>query len=169
MPTSARRETSGMIDKPPHPLVYVDANPIAYLFEGPQELAAALKELFAIFRRTPGIAVTSELTLAEVLPKRKTPDREFFNLMIWSNIFDLRPITRQILIDTAKYRRAAVIKQPDGSDRMPKLPDAIHVVTAVQAGCTMFLSSDARIKLPDTIKLIPARKPSLETFMREFS
>jgi len=136
--------------------VYVDANPIAYAFEGPENLAMALKKLFSIFRNRQGLAVTSELTLAEVLPKKKTPDREFLDLLIWSGIFDLRAVTREILIETARYRRIAGRKLDDGRVAMPKLPDAIHVVTAVYSDCRIFLSSDVHIKLPDTMKLVQA-------------
>jgi hypothetical protein len=86
-------------------IVYVDANPIAYAFEGSEELATALKTLFSIFRQKPGLAVTSELTLAEVLPKKKIPDRYFLDLLVWSGMFELRPVTREILVETARYRR----------------------------------------------------------------
>ena len=100
------------------PFVYLDANPIAYALEGPDDLASALKGLFSIFQLKPGIAVTSELTLAEVLPKKRIPDRHFFDLLIWSKTFDLLPVTREILIETAKYRQMA----RTGSAAMPKLP-----------------------------------------------
>jgi predicted nucleic acid-binding protein len=150
-------------------LVYVDANPIAYAFEGPQELAVALKDLFSIFRLKRGSAVTSELTLAEVLPKRKVPDRQFLDLLIWSEIFDLRPVTRNILVDTADYRRITRTRRPDGQTTMPKLPDAIHVVTAIQSGCSFFLSSDVRIKLPNTITLINADQAGIAKLIQELA
>lgn len=124
-----------------------------YALEGPDELARALKELFAILRAKPGVAFTSELTLAEVLPKRKIPDRHFLDLIVWSGIFELRPITRDILIETAAYRRA--------NNWTPKLPDAIHVVTAVNCHCEMFLSSDQKIRLPDGIARVSADVPGI--------
>jgi len=158
-----------MIDTPSASFVYVDTNPIAYAFEGPEELASALKKLFAIFRQRPGAAVTSELTLAEVLPKKKVADRYFFDLLVWSNIFELRPVTREILIETARYRRAARMEFADGRVSMPKLPDAIHVVTAIQTGCQIFLSSDSRIKLPKTIKLVQASKAGIESLAQEMA
>ena len=158
-----------MIESPPDTLVYVDTNPIAYAFEGSEELASALKGLFSLFGRRPGCAVTSELTLAEILPKRKVPDREFLDLLIWSKIFDLRPVTRDILIETAKYRRIAGARRSDGSVAMPKLPDAIHVVTAIRAGCKIFLSSDVRIKLPETIRLVRANTDGITRLTQELA
>ena len=90
MQTFGDKETSGMTDSSSAAFVYLDANPIAYALEGPDDLASALKHLFSIFRRRPGVAVTSELTLAEVLPKKKVADRHFLDLLVWSGLFDLR-------------------------------------------------------------------------------
>ena len=59
---------SGMISHSPSP-IYIDANPFIYVVEGRDALAAPIKALFASLRERPGLAVTSELTLAEVLPK----------------------------------------------------------------------------------------------------
>lgn len=150
-------------------VVYVDTNPIAYAFEGPEELASALMKLFSVFRTKPGLAVTSELTLAEVLPKKRIPDRQFFDLLIWSRIFDLRPVTREILVETANYRRDTGRRLPDGHFAMPKLPDAIHVVTAIRNDCKFFLSSDGRLKLPDTMKLVQATAGGVATLIEELS
>lgn len=158
-----------MTELPRNGTLYLDANPIAYALEGPEELALALKKLFSVFRSRPGIAVTSELTLAEVLPRKKIPDRHFLDLLIWSKTFELQPITRDILVETANYRRIAGQKRPDGSISMPKLPDAIHVVTAIQSGCGMFLSSDIRIKLPNTIRLVAVTTAGIEAIARELS
>lgn len=149
--------------------VYIDANPIAYAFEGPEELASALKKLFSIFRNRQGLAVTSESTLAEVLPKKRTPDREFLDLLIWSGIFNLRAVTREILIETARYRRVAGRELNDGRFAMPKLPDAIHVVTAIRSDCKIFLSSDLRIKLPDKMTLVQANVGGVAGLIEELS
>jgi predicted nucleic acid-binding protein len=168
MLTSGGNETSGMTDAPAH-IVYIDANPIAYALEGPEELASALKALFSLFKKKPGIAITSELTLAEVLPKRKVPDRQFLELLVWSEIFELRPVSRDILVETADYRRIARTKLPDGRIAMPKLPDAIHVVTTIRNSCQIFLSSDMRIKLPDTMRLVRADTAGVTRLAREIA
>jgi predicted nucleic acid-binding protein len=158
-----------MADLPQKPVVYVDANPFMYALEGAEDLAAALRELFAGFRQGLGIAVISELTLAEVLPKRKILDRHFLDLLVWSKIFDLRPITRDVLIETAEYRRISATKLPDGRLALPKLPDAIHVVTAIRSQCGIFPSSDTRIKLPQGMKLVNADRAGIEALTRELA
>jgi predicted nucleic acid-binding protein len=107
------------------------------------------------------MAVTSELTLAEVLPRASAPRRRnYLDLLIWSRIFDLRPVSRDILIETAKYREAA---------GMPKLPDAIHVVTAISAGCKTILSADLRLKLPDGYSAILPDPENLSRLIKELS
>ena len=158
-----------MTDTVQGPLVYLDANPIVYALEGPDELAAALKNLFSIFRSRPGIAVTSELTLAEVLPKKRIPDRQFFDLLIWSKVLELLPVTREILLETARYRQVARPRRSGTPVAMPKLPDSIHVVTAIRAGCGAFVSSDRHISLPVNMKLVQADKLGIETLVRELA
>jgi len=168
MLTFGSKETSGMTRSSDH-IVYLDANPVAYALEAEENLASALKDLFDVFRQKPGSAITSELTLAEVLPKRKTPDRQFLELLVWGGVFDLHPVSRDILIDTADYRRIASVQLPGGRIAMPKLPDAIHVVTAIRADCRVFLSSDVRIKLPDRMKFVKADVGGVSGLRRELA
>ncbi|MDP2410177.1 MAG: PIN domain-containing protein [Pseudolabrys sp.] len=155
-----------MVEPSSRRLVYVDANPIVYALEGPEVLASALKQLFSVFRSRPGTAITSELTLAEVLPKKKIPDREFLDLLVWGGVFDLHPVTREVLVETADYRRSAGKQLSDGRVAIPKLPDAIHAVTAIRAGCSLFLSADAGVKLPETMALVKANASGVADLTR---
>jgi predicted nucleic acid-binding protein len=134
--------------------VYVDANPFIYFIDGDETTARSLLAFFEFIKEKPNCAVTSELTLAEVLAKAR-PDarRNYFNLIVWSNLFQLHPVTRDILIDTADYRRATQSTRPDGTKKAVPLPDAIHVVTARSARCRAFLSADAGLRLPEEIEL----------------
>lgn len=120
-------EMNGMTEESTTPIVYVDANPFIYFIDGDENIARRLKPFFEFLSERPGFAVTSELTLAEVLAKaRPEARRNYFNLILWSNLFLLRPVTREILIDTADYRRASQRERPDGTTATVKLPDAIH-------------------------------------------
>lgn len=128
--------------------IYLDANVFIYGAEARAELAEPIQNLFRVFNARRGIAVTSELTLAEVLPRAADFQKRYYlNLIAWSGIIELHPISRNILIETASYRRAA---------GMPKLADAIHVVTAVTTDCASVLSADFRMKVPDGMSLIDA-------------
>jgi predicted nucleic acid-binding protein len=141
--------------------LYLDANVFIYAVEGDASLSDPLREFFGRLRQKKGIAVTSELTLAEVLPKARSIDRSsYFDLIVHGGIVDLVPVSRDVLLETAEYRRSA---------GMPKLPDAIHVVTALQAGCRRILSRDMRLKLPEGYAILPPDAATLSDLGRELS
>lgn len=169
-PTFVGNETNGMTDGARWPTVYVDANPFIYLIEGEDAVAVRLKSIFELLRQRPGLAMTSELTLAEVLPKARPDARQnYFNLIVWSGVFDLQPVTRDILVDTADYRRATSRNLPDGRSVMLKIPDAIHVVTAIRNHCRMFLSADGGLKVPDDMILLEPNDAGLAALTREIA
>jgi predicted nucleic acid-binding protein len=136
--------------------LYFDANVFIYAVEGSDDIASRLRALFELLGRNRNLAVTSELTLAEVLP-RADPirRRNYLEPILYSGLFDLYPVTRDVLMETADYRRIAGVSRPDASKpyaSMPKLPDAIHVVTAVRAGCDRMLSFDQALRLPEGMR-----------------
>jgi predicted nucleic acid-binding protein len=152
---------NGMTDSDAVPRLYLDANVFIYAIEGNADIADPLRQLFDLFRARRGIGVTSELTLAEVLPKASDVQRRsYLNMIVWSQIFDLHPVSRDILIETAGYREYA---------GMPKLPDAIHVVTAIRAGCRRVLSADLRLKLPEGYSVLSPAAENLTSLIRELS
>jgi predicted nucleic acid-binding protein len=141
--------------------LYLDANVFIYAIEGIAEVSRLLHELFSLLRARAGTGVTSELPLAEVLPKADgLQRRNYLDLIVWSRIFDLHPVSRDILIETAEYRKIA---------RMPKLPDAIHVVNAIRAGCRTILSADSRLKLPEGCTALLPNRETLSRLIRELS
>ncbi len=159
-----------MTDASISPIVYIDTNPFIYFVDGEEAAANRLKPFFDFLKQKPGAAMTSELTLAEVLPKARLETRgSYFNLIVWSGLFQLQPITREILIDTADYRRAHSKILSNGRSVMPKLPDAIHVVTAARAHCRIFLSADNGLKLPSDITAFAPNDTGLSELMRELS
>jgi predicted nucleic acid-binding protein len=156
-----------MTDEAPAPSIYVDANPFIYFVEGNDDAASCLKPFFDQLRHKPGLAVTSELTLAEVLPKAR-PDarRSYLNLIVWSNLFHLQPVTREMLLDTAEYRRTFMRTRAGGRTTMPKLPDAIHVVTAARSRCRAFLSADSGLKLPPGMSIYEPNDAGVSKLLR---
>lgn len=160
--TCVINETSGMTKPVGESRIYFDANPLIYAIEGVESIAEPIRKVLGLLSRRPGVAVTSELTLAEVLPKAAVPRRRsYLNLII----FDLRPVTRDILVETADYRRKA--KGRDGA--MPKLPDSIHIVTAIQFECHTILSSDIRMKLPTGFSVVSPDQENLARLVEELS
>jgi predicted nucleic acid-binding protein len=148
--------------------IYFDANAFIYAVEGVDEISVLLRSLFEALRRQASYACTSEFTLAELLPKA-FQRRNYLTLILHSGLFDLLPVTRDILIETADYRK--FIKRPSFETRgaMPKLPDAIHVVTAVHAGCNTFVSFDRGLKLPVGLDRVGREDGSLLQLVQDIS
>jgi predicted nucleic acid-binding protein len=124
--------------------VYLDTNVFIAAFEAPPETAQDVRSLFDELRLQPLIGVTSELTLAELLAQKNSARpihimrRFYLDLIVWNRFIDLYPTTRDVWLETAELRQHTQLK----------LPDAVHVVTAIQTGCTHFMSADRDIKLP---------------------
>lgn len=86
-------------------------------------------------------AITSELTLAEVLVKPlldRSREREaaYLQAMRPSTSLHLEPVSREILIAASHLR----------AERGLKLPDAISAATAQLTHCEQLLTNDARFK-----------------------
>lgn len=137
-------------------IVYLDANPFIDFVEGKDYLAKSVASVFERLRARPGIGATSELTLAEVLLKARRPEhrRRFLDLIVWSGVFRLVPVTRDLLIETADYRWVTSWIDNDGKRCFVKPPDAIHVVSAIRTKCRFVLSRDKRLKLPTGIRRV---------------
>lgn len=133
--------------------VYLDSNVFIDFIEGDETISAPIGPLVHKLRQKPGQAVTSELTLAEVLAPskgRKRPPhirRLYLNLLVWGRFIDLHPISRGVLYETAKLRATKA------TSRM-KLLDAIHLATAVLGGCRIFISRDRDIRVPQGMLLM---------------
>lgn len=119
---------------------YVDANVLIEAVEGPgEELLADLGTLIANGTRV----VTSDLTLAEVLT-RPVRERSVEIIAIYEELLSGGDLVESIAIDRTVLRKSAETRAWLGG----KLPDSIHVATAVLAGCSVIVSSDRRLRMP---------------------
>lgn len=130
-------------------MLYLDTNIFIFLLEGKPDESQRIKLLFDTLKARPNAAVTSELTLAEVLagsqhPKDSVTKRSYLDLIVWSNFVKLIPISRGVLYETAELRNA----HKAASQRKLDLADAIHLVTAVHERCRYFVSEDRGIVPP---------------------
>ncbi|WP_293854634.1 type II toxin-antitoxin system VapC family toxin [uncultured Alsobacter sp.] len=144
-----------MITKP-----YFDSNVFIELMEGAEFLSFPLRSLMVRLRRRGIPVVSSELVLAEVLvPARArggpSLHRSYLDLLVFSGAVELHPISRTLLYSVANYRAITGAK----------VPDAIHVVTAVQCGCPVILTRDDRMKLPDGLTRIRSDDPDIATIL----
>ncbi|MBK5959411.1 hypothetical protein CCR97_14515 [Rhodoplanes elegans] len=146
------------------PLVYLDANPFIYLIEGADDLVAVMERLFGKLQANPGSGATSELTLAEVLPKAPEWHREdYLDLMLSSGFLRLLPVTREVILGAAEFRRTVA----SAGFRMPKLPDAIHAVTAGIEGCRYLVTNDARLAVPTGVFRVGTDAASIAAVIEE--
>ncbi len=121
--------------------IYLDTNVWIYALEGYPALVQPLTELFTAIDRGDISAVTSELTLAEVLVKpfmdgsleRQAAYQQVIRSTSTLQVF---PVSREILVEAAKLRATAQLK----------LPDAVHVATALSTQCSTFLTNDRKLQ-----------------------
>lgn len=132
--------------------LYLDANIFIYAFENDDVVAKKLLELISLNSAAkPPFLVTSELALAELLvdPFRKNNERliEIYdNLTIGNAFIMIGAVSRDVLWHAALLRAQHISL---------RLPDAVHISTALHFGCTHFLTADMRLK--ETYSIAPNR------------
>lgn len=129
--------------------VYLDANIFIYAAEEDSDRGEQARAWIGRVERGELVGVTSELTLAEALPypmvKAQTTLVEgYLNLLVDRPVLRLRSITRGLILTAARLR----------ADLGLTTPDALHVATALDAGCEGFLTQDARLRLPTGLERI---------------
>jgi predicted nucleic acid-binding protein len=118
--------------------IYLDTNIIIYAFEPGHSGARTFAEVFRMIDEAEVTAVTSELTLAEVLtvPYRLGAHdmvARYESLLSSESPIQVAPVDRDILRDAARVRANSALK----------LADAIHVATATHFECDFFFTQDA--------------------------
>jgi predicted nucleic acid-binding protein len=127
---------------------YLDTNVVISIVEAAGRLAETQTRLVAGIDGATIEALTSELTLAECLvkpfaDKNATAVEAYLLFLNGRRNLPVMPINRHILTVAARLRTELSVK----------LPDAIHIATAEAADCTVFLTNDRGIRLPERMKL----------------
>jgi predicted nucleic acid-binding protein len=130
------------------PRVYLDTNIIIYIVEGFDLHATVLKELLAALDANEIVAITSELTVAEVLvkplkDKNETAITAYRKFLRPSAALHTSPVTRLILEAAAAMRATTNVT----------LADAIHLASCVSQGCDSFLTNDESLKTVASVNL----------------
>jgi predicted nucleic acid-binding protein len=127
----------GQISVPVSGPVYLDTNAVIYFVERIEPFRTASLPLWSALNAGQLLAVTSELTLLEVLVK---PFRDgnsalatlYRNVLLSGGGIRCAPVRRKVLEAAARIR----------ADHGLKTPDAIHAATAQDAGCVLFVTND---------------------------
>lgn len=131
----------GILDALQGQKIYLDTNIFIYAIESYSDYLVALEEVFESADAGNLAVVTSELTLAEVLVKplqERDLDKQqaYYEALQNSESLTVAGVSRGVLIEAAKIR----------ANQKLKLPDAIHLATAIQYQCSTFLTNDSRFK-----------------------
>lgn len=142
--------------------VYIDTNVFIEAFEGRTRLSELLRSLLvAEADRQPQRLVTSELTLAELLVKPLEMKRNdwvqtYDNWTFTNPYLEVVPIVRRVLRDAAELR---------ARDKGLRLPDAIHLTTAIGTQCKYFLTKDRRIAGQFGVEILHATEENVQSLL----
>lgn len=117
--------------------VYLDANIVIYAVEGFAPFLAQISTLLTAVNVGEVVAVTSELTVAEVLVKplkdqQPALQQAYQTFLTPTPKLEVVPISHTILVEAARLRATTKLR----------LPDAIHLATALHYQCDSFLTND---------------------------
>ena len=130
--------------------VYLDSNVFIAAMENPGAHSDHAWWILNAVEELKIAGVTSEITLAEILVKpMELGDRElaaaYEQILAAGPNFEVLQVRRDILIEAARIR---------GRRSSIRLPDAIHVATAVACACSHFISDDQRLHSVDGLKTL---------------
>lgn len=118
--------------------VYLDVNIFIYALEGVEPWAVILREIVTSLEAGEWQAVTSILSVAECLVRPFALGRDDLVQLYRTALsprphLTIAPLHEEILVSAARLRAKLKFK----------LPDALHVATALDQGCTVMLTNDA--------------------------
>ncbi len=119
--------------------LYLDAAPIIYLIEGTPALRQAVMTRLAGTRSKQDIAVASQLTRLEC--RVKPMGEGDLELLRHYDLFFLADGVEVVGTDTAVWEKATEIR----ARHRFRVPDAVHLASAVLHGCDRFLTNDHRL------------------------
>lgn len=121
--------------------VYLDTNVFIAAYESPGVRSDHAFWILTAIEQGDIQGVTSELTLAELIPGPAQDDdselvEAYKQLLNDGPNMEVRPVTRETLIQSALLR----VGRPG-----LKLPDAVHCATALRADCIAMITDDRRM------------------------
>lgn len=132
--------------------IYVDANCIIYFVERKDGLQTKIATLFSHAAETGKSLACSEIGIAECLHgafKLRSGDLEAVYREIFHDIalFELCPLDGQRAMAAAKL----------GAEKSFRLVDALHFLAAIELGCEVLVTNDARIHSSHGLNVVHLR------------
>jgi len=129
--------------------VYIDTNILMYLFEGAANYQAVLESILEGIEQQYFEAVSSDLTLAELLVKPLKVGNgklaeQYRDYLEQDDGINLISVSRNDFIQAAFIR----------SQTKLKLPDSLHLACAMSSECDMILTNDKAFQSSENLKVI---------------
>lgn len=151
--------------------IYLDTNIFIAAFERRDGLSDRLGSVFAAGARRGGETfLTSELTISELLV---VPLREgkialagyYTDVLSQNEWLQVSPVARSVLLSAAELR---------ANRRGLRLPDAIHLATALAAGCSHFLTDDSALAgngsaTVSAVRMLRPDEPTLTSLLQSLA
>lgn len=138
---SSRERIVSRLNKIKGKKIGLDTVVFIYALEGNKKFGESTKQIFIAIEKGECRGFASDLVLAELMVKPlrdgkpKIAEEYALELPNFPNLAFIAP-TRDIIINAAKLRSKTNLK----------LIDALHLATALNAGCQIFITNDAAIK-----------------------
>jgi predicted nucleic acid-binding protein len=143
--------------------VYLDSNVFIAAMENPGAHSDHAWWIINAIEESQIVGVTSEITLAEILVKPiELGDRDLaaaYEQMIMPGVnFEVLQVRREILVGAAqmRVRRSSM-----------RLPDAIHISTALASRCSHFVSDDQRLHSIESLKTLSVNPFTLDDILAD--
>jgi predicted nucleic acid-binding protein len=145
------------------PRVYLDSNVFIAAMENPGAHSDHAWWIIHAIDDGRITAVTSEMTIAEVLVKpielgNSELITAYQEMIVSSSHFDVHPVRRDVLVAAAQLRARR---------KSIRLPDAIHVATASAALCACMVSDDQRLHSIEGVKAFAVTPFTLDDILAE--
>ena len=133
----------------PGSVVYLDTAPLIYAIEEHPDYGTAVGHLLQAIDEGRLEALTSTLTLAELLVKPFELDRTdlvraYRSVLTGSAGMRVAPVDVEVAVEAARIRSAHRVR----------LADAVHLATAVHGGADVFVTNDASLGRCDEIAVV---------------
>lgn len=132
-----------------HRIVGLDTAPLIYFIEEVEPYADLVEPVFELLGNQRLHAVTSTITLAEILTK-PVADKNY--ALVDEIKFTLKSFSTLTMfaVDEKLAEGAAFVRARHGI----RLPDALQVAAAIQGEATLFITNDKRLKKIDAFEVL---------------